>query len=127
MLRAAPHRGSERALATRGSVALGVANDPSWVDSWIAEGQGHTAAFSGTLDNRPELEREVAAADVRSPAESPAGLVLQAFLRWGEGALPRLRGTFVGRAHRRPLDLGVPGSAGRAAPYFTAATGTASS
>jgi asparagine synthase (glutamine-hydrolysing) len=96
MLHAAPHRGSKRELAIRGSVALGVTNDPSWVDSWIAEGEGHTAAFSGTLDNGPELKRELAAADARSPAETPAGLLLQAFLRWRESSLPRLRGTFVG-------------------------------
>jgi asparagine synthase (glutamine-hydrolysing) len=96
MLRAAPHRGPATKVVSCGGVALGVANVPGWVDSWICERDGRAAALSGTLDNRLELAAELAQAGATPVGDDPAELVLAAFRHWGEAALPRLRGTFVG-------------------------------
>jgi asparagine synthase (glutamine-hydrolysing) len=96
MLDAAPHRGSQRQVIACGSVALGVANDESWVDSRLAQANGQAAVFSGTLDNRAELAAELACAAATTAADDPATVLLTAFNQWGESALPRLRGTFTG-------------------------------
>jgi asparagine synthase (glutamine-hydrolysing) len=95
-LRAAPHRGVGLDVRTVGGVSLGVATEADFVDAWVAERNGHAAVVAGALDNRDELEAELARLGRGSSAEGPAETVLSAFEAWGDDAPGRLRGMFAG-------------------------------
>src|SRR5919197_4619687 len=58
--------------------------------SSTASVRGCEAIFEGELHNRPELGRELGRAD-----GGDAQVALDAYLRWGRGALARLRGVFA--------------------------------
>jgi asparagine synthase (glutamine-hydrolysing) len=95
-LRAAPHRGADLDVRTVGAVSLGVSNEPAFVDAWVAERNGQAAVVAGALDNRDELEAELARLGRGSGADGPAETVLSAFEAWGEEAPAHLRGMFAG-------------------------------
>jgi asparagine synthetase B (glutamine-hydrolysing) len=96
MLRAAPHRGLEHRIATRGQVSLGISNDAELRDVWLVEAGDSAAVFAGTLDNRAELAAELARSGADVPADDPAAVVLEGFRRHGTALFNRLRGAFTG-------------------------------
>ena len=59
MLRAAPHRGGEVAVATVGRCSIGITNDPDFREATLSERDGLVLAFSGVLDNADELLRRL--------------------------------------------------------------------
>src|SRR5438105_6589141 len=97
MLEAAPHRGHRHTVREHGSAVLGVsAHEGAVDDASISSGNGLVAAFSGVLDNRDELIRELAGAGHPPPGGDTAADVLEAALRaWGDAAPGRLRGQFA--------------------------------
>jgi asparagine synthase (glutamine-hydrolysing) len=95
MLRAAPHRGGRHEVLVHGRTVLAVANDPDFVDSSLAARDGLVAGFSGTLDNRAELNAELARRGEPVRGDDPASTLLALF-RGGPAALVKLRGTFSG-------------------------------
>ena len=94
MLAAAPHRGTERAVATVGSCTVGIANDADHREASLAERNGLVLGFTGTLDNADELERRFPGRD-GGGARSTADLLLSAFAEVGESLAPLLRGDFA--------------------------------
>jgi len=94
MLRAAPHRGAQLAVATVGRCSIGITNDPDFREASLSEQDGLVLAFSGVLDNAEELRRRLPDAGA-GRAPSPADLVLAGFRGVGEGLLPSLRGDFA--------------------------------
>jgi asparagine synthase (glutamine-hydrolysing) len=94
MLRAAPHRGTVHETVSRGNALLAVANRAEVADAWLADGDGLTAALSGSLDNEDEL-RAVLARGAAPLDANPAATLLAAFRAWGEEAPGRLRGRFA--------------------------------
>jgi len=51
--------------------------------------------YNGELYNYPELKKELEAHGVRFRTRSDSEVLLEAFRRWGEGALPRFSGMFA--------------------------------
>jgi len=97
MLAAAPHRGDQVEAACVGQVALAVCNEPDWQTATLARNNGHAAVLCGTLDNDADLRAELRRAGVPEPATpAAAATLLAAFEVWGEGTIPRLRGSFAG-------------------------------
>jgi asparagine synthase (glutamine-hydrolysing) len=97
MLTAAPHRGDALELVHIGTAALGVANQPGFVDSWVAEDHGLIAAFSGTFDNGSDLCAELARAGAPLPrGDSPAATLIALFRRDPDRIPSALRGNFAG-------------------------------
>jgi asparagine synthase (glutamine-hydrolysing) len=90
MLDAVPHRGSQRVIAPSGATVLGVVSRADEVGAGVARQGRSVAAFAGTLDDQDAL-----AAQLGTTPGDPAAMVLAAWSRWGEDALPRLRGTFA--------------------------------
>jgi asparagine synthase (glutamine-hydrolysing) len=88
MLDAVPHRGSHVDVWTADAVQLGI-RGPRPVR--IATLDGNAVAFTGRIDNAPELAREL---DVRGPV-TDAALLLHAFARWGDAAAARVLGDFA--------------------------------
>lgn len=95
-LRAAPHRGEELAVVTVGQASLGVANEPGFADAWVAGREGIAIALQGALDNKEELDAELARTGRRAGDDGPAETVLAAFDAWGKEAPARFRGMFAG-------------------------------
>src|SRR5918995_1357973 len=95
MLEAAPHRGRDVEIVSSGNAVLGVSNDPETNESSIATSNGIVAAFSGALDNRLELNRELERAGQQVCEQSPAATVLAAFQAWGDAMPSHLRGVFA--------------------------------
>jgi len=95
-LRAAPHRGTQVEVATTGTVALGISNDPDFEDAWLCVEDGSAAVVAGALDNHAELREELSRAGHPPRDETPAATVLAAFAAWRDGAPARLRGMFAG-------------------------------
>lgn len=96
MLAAAPHRGDQQSVEVLGNVAAGVCNDPTWVTATIARSEGLLVAFCGALDNDADLRAELNRQDAPEPAgATPAYTVLTVLDRWGDAAIPRLRGSFA--------------------------------
>ena len=56
---------------------------------------GLTLAYNGELYNYRELRQELAGNGVRFTTSSDTEVVLEAWRRWGPGALPRFRGMFA--------------------------------
>jgi asparagine synthase (glutamine-hydrolysing) len=83
-------------MAARGVVALGVSNESGFTDSWIAAEEGGAAALTGALDNKAEVDAELARVGHPVPDGGPAATVLAAFGAWGEAAPARFRGMFAG-------------------------------
>jgi len=101
MLVTAPHRGAEEIdLKELGHAAIGVGNALGRQDSWLAVAGDNGVAFSGTLDNRLELNAELMSLGVPVGGDTPADTVLAARTAWGEGVFDRLRGVFAGAAVR---------------------------
>lgn len=96
MLRAAPHRGSALATAGKGRSLLGISNTPDHADAWLAEANRLAVAFTGTLDNKHVLDRELERDGAAALGDDPASTVLAAFDAWGDTAPRRLRGAFAG-------------------------------
>ena len=76
--------------------SLGVANEPGFADAWLAEHDGGAVALQGALDNKEELDAELARAGRAVGNDGPAETVLAAFDAWGDAAPARLRGMFAG-------------------------------
>jgi asparagine synthase (glutamine-hydrolysing) len=103
MLVAAPHRGTEQVeVEELGRVAIGVANAGDRKDSWLAVAGESGVAFSGTLDNRPELNAELSGLGALVGGDTPADTLLAAWSAWGEAVFERLRGVFAGAVVRGP-------------------------
>jgi asparagine synthase (glutamine-hydrolysing) len=66
--------------------------DPSLSGRLIAADGGRQVIFDGGLYDRSELRRELPGA---APEATDAMLVLEAYRRWGEGAVEHLNGTFA--------------------------------
>lgn len=96
MLRAAPHRGSEIEVHVCGRAVFGLTNEPDFRDAWLTSEGGRAAVFTGTLDNRHELNAIFASAGTPVTEENPATTVLAAFRTWGDDGVTRLRGSFAG-------------------------------
>lgn len=96
MLEAAPHRGDRRQVTIQGQTVLGVAADDGRQDASLASQNGRTAALAGELDNREDLNRELARAGVEVAGDGAAHTVLAAFAAWGDRAPERMRGSFAG-------------------------------
>jgi asparagine synthase (glutamine-hydrolysing) len=94
MLEAAPHRGGEFSTRVCGSTVVAVSFEADQRDAWLASDNGTVAAFVGTLDNADELAHELARGG--PTVSDPAAILLQATRHWGEDAVGRLRGAFVG-------------------------------
>lgn len=96
MLLAAPHRGSEVEVRVCGRAVFGLANDPDFREAWLASENGRTAIFAGALDNRHELNADLARAGTAVTGDEPASTVLAAFQTWGDASVARFRGSFSG-------------------------------
>jgi len=90
MLDAARHRGLEIRTERVGESILGVATTSDAPSAWVGKKGSSIAAISGALDDASEI-----ATQLGIEAAGPAQIVLEAFDRWGEGALLRLRGAFA--------------------------------
>lgn len=83
-------------MRTVGRVTLGVANEPEFTDAWSAGHDGGAVVLQGALDNRAELDAELARAGRPTGSDGPAETLLAAFEAWGDDAPARLRGIFAG-------------------------------
>jgi asparagine synthase (glutamine-hydrolysing) len=103
MLDPVPHRGTSRAIASTGSITLGVLGDG---DAWITEADGWMAAFVGRLDNPETVWREIGRSE--EPPPDPATILLRAARRRGTvDAAGLMRGRFVfAIAHGDELEVG---------------------
>lgn len=94
MIAAAPHRGSRFEVITHGASALATSYSDLRADTSIAVQDGIAIAFSGVLDNLPEL-----AAEVELTAEGntlkPAQVLAKLYQRHGDDMPTRLRGVFA--------------------------------
>jgi asparagine synthetase B (glutamine-hydrolysing) len=95
MLAAAPHRGDQIAIGTLGACTLGVSRRADDDQAGISSGEQLIAAFSGRLDNGPQLQAELARAGGAARGDAPADVLEAAFATWGEDAPSRLRGQFA--------------------------------
>lgn len=95
-LRAAPHRGARIDVRSLGPVSLGISNEPDFADAWIAERDGSAVVVQGALDNKEQLDAELARAGRPVGADGAADTVLAAFEVWSDDAPSRLRGMFAG-------------------------------
>jgi asparagine synthetase B (glutamine-hydrolysing) len=93
-LAAAPHRGTDRRVLTRGRCALGVSSSEA-SDAWLADEDDLAGALSGVLDDQERLAKELALSGRPAAELQPASLLLAAWRAWGEGAPSRLRGVFA--------------------------------
>lgn len=55
----------------------------------------YAIVFNGEIYNHPELRRELIGAGITFHTNSDTETLLHAFVRWGEGAWPRLQGMFA--------------------------------
>lgn len=95
MLAASPHRGMVFDLRVCNDAILGTSNPADCVDSTIASCGELSAAFSGKLDNAPELARQLADAGFPPASRNAADIVVSAFRAFGAEAPGRLRGVFA--------------------------------
>ena len=97
MLAAAPHRGAERIEVEQlDHAVIGAANRAEGRDTSLATAGQTGAVISGTLDNRLELNAELASHGAPVGGDTPADTLLVAHQAWGESAFERLRGVFAG-------------------------------
>ena len=96
MLSASPHRGSAFDVRVCGNAVLGISNTLDFVDSMISGGGKFTAAFSGQLDNGPQLTARLVAAGCPPASTNPADILSAAFLAFGPDAPGHMRGVFAG-------------------------------
>jgi asparagine synthase (glutamine-hydrolysing) len=95
MLAASPHRGHTFVVQTCGKAILGTSNHDDFADASLSIDGNLGAAFSGKLDNAPELARELTAVGFPPVAETPADIVISAFRAFGVETPTRLRGIFA--------------------------------
>jgi asparagine synthase (glutamine-hydrolysing) len=95
MLEAAPHRGDQIAIRTLGACTLGVSRRAGDDQAGISSGEQLIAAFSGRLDNGPQLQSDLARAGSAARGQGAADVIEAAFATWGEDAPSRLRGQFA--------------------------------
>jgi asparagine synthetase B (glutamine-hydrolysing) len=77
-------------LTTSGGRSFGLQVEPG-EEPEVACERGIAVVFDGTIYNRAEIR----SLDCGDPAGGDAGLVLSAYLAWGEGSLCRLKGEFA--------------------------------
>ena len=96
MLAAAPHRGQRIELVTLGECTLGISNPDDWEESVLASRDELAICFTGRLDNRADLSRDLRG-DAPSVGEAAAlpDLLLAAFRTFGIGLPNHLRGTYA--------------------------------
>jgi asparagine synthase (glutamine-hydrolysing) len=95
MLLAAPHRGSDLVLLTHGACALGASHNSDFADASTAQAGRWAVAFTGLLDNRHDIGKELGWQASRIDAATPADVLLASFERFGETVLSRLRGVYA--------------------------------
>jgi asparagine synthase (glutamine-hydrolysing) len=95
MLEAAPHRGTQLDTRTIGACALGVSRRDDDDHAGVSSGERLVAAFSGLLDNGPELRGALIGAGAQPRGNAQADLVEAAWETWGERAPARMRGQFA--------------------------------
>src|SRR5262249_40313778 len=95
MLEAAPHRGGNLELRSLGACAVGISRRDDDDQAGISSGDRLVAAFTGRLDNGPELRGALIGAGTEPRGGAPADLVEAAWQRWGERAPERMRGQFA--------------------------------
>jgi asparagine synthase (glutamine-hydrolysing) len=96
MTAAAPHRGAAYDVATLGRTTLAVSYDERFPDASLARDGELCVAFTGTLDNRDELDAELAGGPPIHNGSGDADTVLGMIRRWGTDGIARLRGSFAG-------------------------------
>jgi len=94
MLAAAPHRGTTHEVIVRGRCVAGVARDDDDGHTGTAADGALAVAFSGRLDNLPDVAAAVRAAGAGDQIHTPAEVVLAAWRLWGKATAGRLRGSF---------------------------------
>lgn len=95
MAAAVPHRGTRVQTLIHGRCALAIVTADHAADAELAVCNGIAAAFTGTLDNAAELERELERRAAVVPGSGPATLVAAGFRAWGEALPSRMRGLFA--------------------------------
>ena len=95
MLTAAPHRGTKYEFVLHGRCLAGVACDDDDTHTSTATDGKIAVAFSGRLDNLPDLIDAVSAQGDPGGAQTPAAVVLAVWRLWGEATAGRLRGSFA--------------------------------
>lgn len=96
MSAAVPHRGERVEALVHGRCALACTDGDGHEDSELAVVHGVAAAFSGTLDNAAEVERDLVRRRLVAPGSSPATLIAAGFRAYGEDVPNQLRGVFAG-------------------------------
>jgi asparagine synthase (glutamine-hydrolysing) len=92
MLAAAAHRGHVHDTLVRGRCVLAVATREDAGDAGLAASDRFALAFTGALDNREALAKELGLEADAHPPE----VVLAAFQRWSDETPSHLRGAFAG-------------------------------
>jgi asparagine synthase (glutamine-hydrolysing) len=95
MLRAASRRGHDLDIRIHGQAAFGVSNDFAFPDAWLAHDNSILAGFTGTLDNRLELNAQLEREGFPVHGEDPASTLLALFHASGRPTPERLRGSFA--------------------------------
>lgn len=96
MLAAAPHRGTTVTTQVHGRCVLGIGTGTGPDGATLSRPGALTAAFTGRLDNAPEVAVAVAQAGRPPASDAAADLVVAAFQAFGPETPHRLRGTFAG-------------------------------
>jgi len=95
-LQAARYRGEVLETVTIGTAAVGVVNDPAFVDAAVAHAGRFATAIVGTIANHDDLVAELRSADVALIDDAnPACTISQAFRVWGEDTCSKMRGDFA--------------------------------
>jgi asparagine synthase (glutamine-hydrolysing) len=94
MLAASPHRGERTSIHLIGACALGVSSRQEIGDSSLEWAPGLAVAFTGRLENAPELTKWLDRKGLHVASTTPAGLLLGLFSAAGDEAPNRLRGAF---------------------------------
>lgn len=92
---AAPHRGHRQETTFHGRCALACLHGEDADDTSLATINGVSAAFTGTLDNLPQVASELERRGVGVPSTTPAAVIATAFRLWGDDLPARLRGVFA--------------------------------
>jgi asparagine synthase (glutamine-hydrolysing) len=95
MLAAARHRGSLTETLECGSAVLAVATVPDLPEAEVAATDGWAAAFTGRLDNPPEIAHRLGLRGSGDERYAPPVLLIDAFRRFGDEAPSLLRGAFA--------------------------------
>ncbi len=86
---------STSASLLAGTQRLRIVDRDRAVQPWISADGRWLLCYNGEVFNYPALRAELASAGCALRSESDTEVVLEAFLRWGEQAVSRLRGEFA--------------------------------